>query len=102
VRPELAHVLDVEADWCLRPHGVDSERRQGIPQLLSPDATNELHCADVMLVQALGKLLEHGVQRVGRDTFDYQLPARDSDRQRLTIADEERSQSVGDTIYRSV
>jgi hypothetical protein len=53
-------------------------------------------------MQTHGKLFQHGVQRVGRNAFDYQLPARDSDRQRLTIADEERSQSVGDSVYRSV
>jgi hypothetical protein len=102
VRPELAHPLDVEADWCLRPNWVDSESRQRIPQLLASESANELHRADVVRVQAHGELLEHGVQRVGRDTFDYQLPARDPDRQRLTIADEECSQPIGDTIYSSV
>jgi hypothetical protein len=56
----------------------------------------------VVPVQTRGQLLENGVQRVGRDTFDYQLPPRDSDRQRLTIADEECSQPIGDTIYCSV
>jgi hypothetical protein len=102
VRPELSHALDVETDWCLRPNGVDSECRQGIPQLFAPDSANELHSADVVPMQTHGKLFQHGVQRVGRNAFDYQLPARDSDRQRLTIADEERSQSVGDSVYGSV
>jgi hypothetical protein len=102
VRPELTHALDVEADWRLRPNGVDSERRQRIPKLLAPDSTNELHRPDVVRVQTCGKFLEHRVQRVGRDTFDDQLPPRDSDRQRVTIADEECSQSIGNSVYRSV
>jgi hypothetical protein len=56
----------------------------------------------VVRVQTHRELLEHGVQGVSRDTFDYQLPARDSDRQRLAISDEECSESVGDSIHSSV
>jgi len=50
----------------------------------------------------LGKLLEHGVERIGGDAFNDQLAPRNSDRQRLPFADEQRPQTIRDAVDRPV
>jgi len=102
VLPQLADALEVEANGFLRPNGIDRECRQGVPQLVAPDSAQELHRADVVLVQTLGELLEHRVEGIGGNAFDDQLAPGDSDRQRLPLAYEQHPQAIRDSVYRPV
>lgn len=53
-------------------------------------------------MQSLRQLLEHWIQRIGRHTLDNELPARDTDRERLTLVHEKDRQPVYDPVHSEI
>src|SRR5881275_2018545 len=52
----------------------------------------------MVVVQPLRELLQHGIQRIGSDALDNQLPTRHADRQRIALTNEETAYAVSDAV----
>ena len=77
--PDFRQALAVLADRFFCSHRIDRECGERRRQLIARDSANELYGPDVVFVESLRQLLEDRIQRIGRDSFDDQLPAGDAD-----------------------
>ncbi len=79
--PLLQHVGPLKSERLAAPANVNGHRRKRVSHLVSGDALQELHCAQVMAVQARRQVAQHGVVLVRRNAFDDQLLTRHTQRE---------------------